>query len=235
MVQRIAMWSGPRNLSTALMYSFGARADCAVVDEPFYGAYLSLTGADHPMADAVKASMDCDPGAVAAALVGPCDRPVFYQKHMTHHMVEGVPRDWFGEVRHAFLIRHPARVLASYAAKRAAPTLEDIGFAQQWEIYQATGGVVVDASDIRAAPERILPLLCEALEIAWDPAMLRWPAGGRPEDGVWAAHWYGGVHRSTGFVPDDAELPELPKALAAVAAEAMPIYEALAAQRLRVN
>ncbi|MEO0391500.1 MAG: HAD family hydrolase [Pseudomonadota bacterium] len=233
MVQRIAMWSGPRNLSTALMYSFAARPDCTVVDEPFYGAYLALSGDDHPMRAETLASMQTDPEPVAASLVGPVGTPVFYQKHMTHHMVAGVPRDWFADVTHAFLIRHPARVLASYAKKRAAPTLHDIGFAQQWEIYQQVGGVVVDATDIRSAPDRILPKLCAALGIPWTDTMLHWPAGGRPEDGVWAKHWYGGVHRTTGFEPDRSDVPDLPKDLQRVLYDALPIYEALAADRLR--
>ena len=130
---RIAMWSGPRNLSTAMMYAFGARADCAVWDEPFYAAYLTETGLDHPMRDEVIAAGETDPQAVAARCSSsvPAGRPHFYQKHMTHHMVEGFPLDWMAEVTNVFLIRHPARVLASYVKKRETPTLEDIGIVQQ--------------------------------------------------------------------------------------------------------
>ena len=135
MTKRIAMWSGPRNLSTAMMYSFAARGDCRVVDEPFYAAYLAETGLDHPMRDAILASQPNDPKAVADTLTSPLSEPIFYQKHMTHHMLDGWPNEWMDEVQHIFLIRHPARVVASYARKREAPTLADIGFAQQARIF----------------------------------------------------------------------------------------------------
>ncbi|MEZ5716515.1 MAG: HAD family hydrolase [Paracoccaceae bacterium] len=236
---RIAMWSGPRNLSTAMMYAFGARPDCAVVDEPFYAAYLARTGLAHPMRDAILASQPTDPDEVEKALLGPVPggKPHFYQKHMTQHMIADMPRGWMAQVTNVFLIRHPARVVASFGAKYDNPTLADIGFLQQAELYdqvKAAGGapVVIDSSDIRRAPEVMLRRLCDAIGLDFDPAMLGWPAGGHPDDGVWAAHWYGSVHASTGFAPAEGPLPDLPPDRAALAAQALPSYERLAAVKL---
>ncbi len=230
----VAMWSGPRNLSTAMMYSFGARGDFEVVDEPFYGAYLSATGLHHPMREEIIASMEPDPARVAAMLSG---TQALYSKQMTQHMIDGFPRDWFGSVRHAFLIRHPARVVASYAAKRERPVLDDIGFRQQAEIFdevRAAGQtpVVVDSFDIRADPERTLRALCAGLDLDWTPAMLSWPRGGHSSDGVWAAHWYGAVHASTGFAAPEGDLPNVDPDLQPVVDAAMPYYEKLSAYKL---
>jgi hypothetical protein len=236
---RIAMWSGPRNLSTAMMYAFAARPDCAVVDEPFYAAYLAKTGLDHPMRDEILASQPHNPAQVEQALLGsiPAEKPHFYQKHMTQHMIPGMPRGWMVEVINVFLIRHPARVVASFAAKYENPTLTDIGFVQQAELFdevRARGGnpVVIDSSDIRRDPERVLKRLCTAIDLAWDPAMLSWPKGGHADDGVWAAHWYGSVHASTGFAPAEGPLPHLDGERAALADQAMAFYLKLAAEKL---
>ena len=236
---RIAMWSGPRNLSTAMMYSFGNREDFAVVDEPFYAAYLAATGLDHPMRDQILASQSQDAAAVAEFLTGsiPGEKPHFYQKHMTQHMIPEVPRDWMGEVTNVFLLRHPARVVASFSAKYDAPTLSDIGFSQQTELYEqivASGDVpvIIDSADIRRNPEDMLRKLCDRLDLAWDPAMLSWKKDGHPDDGVWAAHWYGAVHDSTGFAGPEGALPELDGALARLTEEAMPHYEKLYVHRL---
>ena len=131
MTIRIAMWSGPRNLSTAMMYAFAARGDCDASDEPFYAAYLALSGLDHPMRDQVLASQPTDPERVRLTGEGPGGAPIWYQKHMVHHMLPQMPRGWMSDCRHAFLLRHPARVIASYARKREAPTAEDLGFGLQ--------------------------------------------------------------------------------------------------------
>lgn len=236
---RIAMWSGPRNLSTAMMYAFAARPDCAVVDEPFYAAYLARTGLDHPMRAEILASQPQDPAEVEAALLGsiPAQKPHFYQKHMTQHMIPGIPRGWMSEVQNVFLIRHPARVVASFSAKYENPSIMDIGFLQQVELFdevRASGGapVVIDSSDIRRDPAVMLKRLCAAIGLAWDPAMLSWPAGGHPQDGVWAAHWYGSVHASTGFAPAEGPLPDLPPERAALADQAMESYLRLAEVKL---
>ncbi|MEQ8898276.1 MAG: HAD family hydrolase [Roseovarius sp.] len=228
---RIAMWSGPRNLSTAMMYSFGARADFSVIDEPFYSAYLTQTGLDHPMRDEILASQPCDPKDVIARLLGPIPdgKPHFYQKHMTQHMIEGVPRDWIEEVTNVILIRHPARVAASFSAKYDNPTLADMGFTQQLDLYeqlksQGRTPVVVDSAEIRRDPEGMLRQLCEVIGLSWDPEMLSWAKGGHPADGVWAQHWYGTVHRSTGFAPAEGNLPDLSEDQAVLAEAAMPYY-----------
>lgn len=236
---RIAMWSGPRNLSTAMMYSFGNRADCAVVDEPFYGAYLSMTGIDHPMRDAILASQPVDPNVVATSLVEaiPDGQPNYYQKHMTQHMINDVPRNWIADVVNVFLIRHPARVIASYAAKRENPSLDDIGFWQQFELFEHVTSlgqtpVVIDSADIRENPDLMLRKLCDAIGLSFDPDMLRWAKGGHPADGVWAEHWYGAVHGSTGFAKAEGPLPDVSDQLKAVFEQALPFYEKMAAQKL---
>jgi Sulfotransferase domain len=237
---RIAMWSGPRNLSTAMMYAFAARGDCAVWDEPFYAAYLKATGLDHPMRDDIIAANETDPARVAAACVGriPLEQSLFYQKHMTLHMVPGFPRDWMRTCQNVFLIRHPARVVASYAAKREGPTLADIGFVQQAELFDQVAGwlgrapLVIDSADIRANPREMLENLCAALGIPFIDRMLSWPAGPKPYDGVWAPHWYGAVHRSTGFDTAEAPLPDLPPEYQQLADQALPYYDRLHALRL---
>jgi len=236
---RIAMWSGPRNLSTAMMYAFGARADCAVVDEPFYAAYLAKTGLDHPMRAEILAAQSQDPKQVADDLLRPIPggKPHFYQKHMTQHMIDGVPRDWMADVVNVFLIRHPARVVASFNAKYDHPTLTDIGFVQQAALYdhtRALGGtpVVINSADIRRDPAKMLERLCSAIGLDWTSKMLHWPAGGHADDGVWASHWYGAVHGSTGFAPAEGALPDLTPEQARLADSAMPSYEKLTAQKL---
>ncbi|WMS45119.1 hypothetical protein RDV64_19335 [Acuticoccus sp. MNP-M23] len=237
---RIAMWSGPRNLSTAMMRSFGARADCAVWDEPFYAPYLKATGLDHPMRDEVLAAHETDPAAVARACAGPAPggEPLFYQKHMTHHMVDGLDLAWVDAVRSAFLIRDPALVAASYEVKREKPTLSDLGVERQAELFDRAADrlghapPVVDSARITAAPEDALTALCNALEIPFDPAMLSWPAGRRPEDGVWAAHWYGAVENSTGFAPARTAEPLMTDHAKRLAERARPYYERLAKHAL---
>ena len=237
---KISMWSGPRNLSTALMYSFAARPDCAATDEPFYAAYLHATGIDHPMRDAVIASQPTDPATVAAFCTGPNPdgKPLWYQKHMTMHMVPAFDRGFLRQLTNAFLIRHPARVIASYAKKREAPTLQDIGFVQQAQLYDqvadltGTAPPVISAEAIRANPRAALTGLCAALGIPFHEAMLHWPAGPKPQDGVWAPHWYNAVHRSTGFEEPEGPLPDLPPDYQRLADQALPHYDRLAALAL---
>lgn len=229
---KIAMWSGPRNLSTAMMYSFGARSDFTVMDEPFYAAYLAQSGVDHPMREEILVAQATDPDQVATLCRAPVPTPHLYMKHMPHHMLEGLPLDWAQECVNVHLIRHPARVIASYAAKREAPTLEDIGFVQQHALYEKLGGIVIDSTDIRARPEHMLRVLCDAIDLPFDPAMLSWPAGPRAEDGIWAAHWYGAVHQSTGFAGAEGEMPQLEQDLNNLMQEASPYYHVLERQKL---
>ena len=236
----IAMWSGPRNLSTALMYAFAARGDCTVWDEPFYAAYLAATGIDHPMRDAVIAAGETDPAKVAQTCLGPVpqERPLWYQKHMTLHMIPGFDRGFIRGLTNVFLIRHPARVVASYTAKRENPSLMDIGFVQQSQLFDQVADwagqapIVVDSADIRAQPAETLARLCQALGIAFTPAMLNWPPGPKPFDGVWAPHWYNAVHKSSGFDEPEGPLPALTPAGQALVDQAMPHYDRLAARKI---
>ncbi|MGE3830010.1 MAG: hypothetical protein AB7F76_03355 [Parvibaculaceae bacterium] len=237
----IAMWSGPRNISTAMMYSFGNRADCHAWDEPFYSFSLKHHGNDHPMRDAIIAAGDCDfDRLVTRCLESPPDgKPVFYQKHMTHHMLAGYDRQWIGRLTNAFLIRSPERVLASYARKWSDVSLRAIGFAEQAEIFDIVADrlgkapPVIDAEDVLADPQAILKPLCAALGIGFDPAMLAWPKGPKPFDGVWAPHWYNAVWSSTGFTrPEKTPDAFLPPVLARIADQAHPYYERLRAHRI---
>ena len=239
----IAMWSGPRNLSTAMMRSFSSRADCKAVDEPFYAAYLAATGLQHPMRDAVIASQPTDPAEVVAQCLRAPEEPdrIFYQKHMTHHMIDGFDTGWMARVINVFLIRSPERVLASYAAKAERVTAADIGFTRQRELFDevhaATGDApaVIDAADIRQNPAAMLEKLCAAIGIPFDTAMLSWPQGPHEADGVWAAHWYDSVWRSTGFAPPETGEPSpLPQALEVIADEVRPDYEHLRRFALQV-
>ena len=228
---RIAMWSGPRNLSTAMMYSFANRADFTVMDEPFYAAFLQATGDDHPMRDEILAAHEADPQRVGG-LCAQSGRPHMYMKHMPHHMLDGFPMDWAKDCVNVHLIRHPARVIASYIAKREAPSFADIGFGQQTELFEKIGGLVIDSADIRADPEGMLRRLCKIIDLPFDPAMLKWTSGARPEDGVWASHWYGAVHNSTGFAGPEGPLPVLEDDAKALLEEALPHYYTLHDQRI---
>ncbi len=232
----IAMWSGPRNLSTALMYSFAARGDCAVWDEPFYAAYLAATGIEHPMRDEVIGAGEVDAALVAGRCLGPVPegKPIFYQKHMTMHMIPEFDLGFMRGLTNVFLIRHPARVIASYAKKREAPTLLDIGFVQQARLFDQVAGwrghapMVIDSADIRLNPRASLTNICAALGITFTESMLSWPVGAKLYDGVWAPHWYNAVHASTGFDIAEGDLPDLPDAYRPLLEAALPYYDQLA-------
>ena len=237
---RIAMWSGPRNLSTAMMYAFSSRSDCAVIDEPFYAAYLHASGEIHPMQDAILASQPLRYDQVISQCLSPApqNKPVFYQKQMTHHMLPDTPLDWLQDLTNVFLIRHPARVIASYQQKREDPALNDIGFAQQAVIYDAVLAmgqqpVVIDSDDILNDPAGMLTRLCESVGIPFEEGMLRWQPGGNPADGVWAPHWYGSVWKSDGLhASSPSPLPRLSPTLDSVCQEALPLYEKMARHKL---
>lgn len=240
MTLRIAMWSGPRNISTAMMRAWENRPDTAVVDEPFYACYLEATGLNHPGREEVIASQPTDWRAVVAALTGqvPDRKAIHYQKHMTHHMLPGIGRDWLQHVDNCFLIRAPAEVVASYAETRNAPTFEDLGFLQQGELFDQVADrlghapPVIDASDVLRNPAGMMAALCAALGVDFDARMLSWPPGRRRTDGVWAKHWYASVERSTGFNPLRAGSKPVPRPLEPLVQAALPIYERLAAHRL---
>ncbi len=239
---RIAMWSGPRNISTTMMRAFENRADTSVTDEPFYAAYLKATGLEHPMREAILAAQSQDWDGIAAAMTGPVpgDRPVWYQKHMTHHMRPEAGRSWMERVANAFLIRAPEAVLASYVAKREAVTLEEIGLPEQVALFErladrtGTAPAVLDAHDVLRDPKGHLTALCGRCGIPFDPAMLAWPPGRRASDGVWAPAWYDKVEQSTGFGPARPEITfdALDDRLKPIAEAGRPLYERLAAFRL---
>jgi len=231
------MWSGPRTISTALMRSWENRRDTIVVDEPLYAFYLVATGLDHPGREEVIASQPADWRTVFRALTEdplPPGISVYYQKHMTHHLLPAVDRAALAPLRHAFLIRDPRRLLASYARVRSAPTLDDLGLRQQVQIFEDFGGPVIESADLLAAPEAALRALCAALGVPFSAAMLSWPPGPRDSDGVWAPYWYDNVIRSTGFVPvaASAEPPALPPPLGALAEQCMPYYDRLVSYKL---
>lgn len=224
---KIAMWSGPRNLSTAMMYSFGNRADFDAIDEPYYAAYLAHSEVDHPVKSEVIKHHEANPVKVAD-LFQPAPGKHLYMKHMPHHMLSGFPLDWAQDCVNIHLLRHPARVIASYAAVREDLTPLDIGFAQQLSIFEQLGGLVIDSADIRDNPHRALERLCSEIGLAFDPAMLSWPAGPRAYDGVWAKHWYGNVHKSTKFAGPEKALPPVALRYQEIFDAVLPAYEALA-------
>ena len=240
MTIRIAMWSGPRNISTAMMRSFGSRADCFVSDEPYYGAYLRDTGYAHPMADEIVPAMDCDWASITRTLSGePVNgSAIWYQKHMPSEMVGPVDISHLNSHRHAFLIRDPKRMIASYAKKMEVVTFEDMGLERLHLYFRMEADrlghapPIVEGADILDSPQPMLEKLCATLDIPWDSAMLQWEPGRRDTDGVWAPHWYGRVEASTGFEGNDRGDVDLPDDYRALYERCRPHYEALRAHRL---
>lgn len=238
---RIAMWSGPRNISTTLMRSWESRGDTFVTDEPFYAHYLATTGRNHPGKEEVMASQERDWRRVAKWLTGPTDngRPIWYQKHMAQHLLPEMEADWTSHLVNCFLIREPAEVLLSYTAKREKVSLDQIGCRQQVELFELervrTGEVppVLDSRDVLENPKKMLSLFCESVGVAFTDRMLSWPAGRRETDGVWGKHWYGRVEKSTGFLPPREKQGELPEALRPLCKEATEYYKLLSANRLK--
>lgn len=240
---RVAMWSGPRNISTAMMRAWENRGDCAVSDEPLYAAYLAATGLDHPGREEIIADGDIDFERVAQALsTGPAPggRPVWYQKHMTHHLLPGHHTGWVRGLANVFLIRDPAEVVESYLKSRATVVPEDIGLLQQAALFDEVAEhlgqapPVIDADDFLRAPALYLRALCERLGIGFTERMLAWPAGRRDSDGIWAPYWYDAVWQSTGFEPWRARSPRLSNDAQRVADACRPAYDRLRAQRLVV-
>lgn len=237
---RIAMWSGPRNISTAMMRAWESRPDTTVTDEPLYAHFLLTTGADHPARDEVLAHHDSDAKRITRHLTGPApgDAPIWYQKHMAHHLTPDIDRAWILNLTNAFLIRNPAEMITSYIKVGPTPTPLDLGLPQQAELFETlrrhtgTTPPVIDAADVLTNPGRTLARLCEALNVPFDDHMLSWPPGPRKTDGVWAKHWYSAVEKSTGFAPYTPKSEPVPDHLRPVLEECEPIYHALHAARL---
>ena len=236
------MWSGPRNISTAMMRAWENRGDCVVSDEPLYAAYLAATGLDHPGCAQIIAAGDTDMQHVTRTLLGPIPGglPIWYQKHMSHHLLPGSDREWIHALDNVFLIRDPAEVVASYLKSRAAVQPEDIGLLQQGqlfnELFERTGKtpLVIDAADFLQSPEAYLRAICAQFGIGFRESMLHWPAGPRESDGIWAPHWYDAVWKSTGFEPWRAREVHLDDEVAWVEEACRPTYERLRGHRLRI-
>ncbi len=242
MAQIICMWSGPRNLSTAMMRSFGSRKDCAVIDEPFFAPFLQVSGKDHPGREETLSTHETDPQKVRdLCLSEPKGGEAYhFQKHMPHHMLAGFPMDWAKNALHFFLLREPARVINSYAKGREAFEVEDLGFAPQRRLYALLSDMtgqdipVVDSYDILADPQSILSKLCDRLGMPFDEAMLSWSPGARPEDGAWAPYWYKSVESSTGFGSPPNNEVNLPEDLKAAEQACLADYAGLHERRIRV-
>ena len=240
---RIAMWSGPRNISTAMMRAWENREDTSVIDEPFYAHYLLATGVAHPGRDAVIAAQNNDATDVAEMLTGPIPhgRAIWYQKHMTQHMLADMPLDWLEHVTNCFLIREPAAVVASFTIQRPDAAAWELGFAQQARLFDhvcdqlGAAPPVIDASDVLKNPAGSLGALCARLEIAFSPRMLQWPPGPRASDGVWAPHWYAAVERSTGFAPYQPCKTKLTAFQRGLVQECQAHYDRLALHRIVVD
>jgi len=238
---RIAMWSGPRNISTAMMRAWGNRDDTVVIDEPFYAYYLKVTGVQHPGANEVIATGESDWRKIVTHLTGPIagGKRILFQKQMTHHLLPEIDREWLDAVTNCFLIRDPREVINSYIKKREDPALEDLGFVQQAEIFdfvQRTRNAVppiVDAKDVLQNPEGTLRLLCDAAGVEFREAMLSWPPGLRETDGIWARHWYGEVAETTSFQPYHPTAGEIPLRLEDIYQQCRECYERLHEYRLR--
>ena len=235
---RICLWSGPRNVSTALLYSFGQRADTRALDEPLYGHYLRVSGAEHPGRDEILPQMEQNgERVVRQTLLGPCDRPVLFVKSMAHHLVE-MDRGFLSQLHNVLLIRDPEQMLPSLANQIPEPMLFDTGLAMQTELLDQLLALgqeppILDSRLLQNHPEAVLPQLCAAVGIEWDPGMLAWPAGPRPFDGCWAPWWYRNVHRSTGFSAYQAKSDPFPARLQPLLEECRPHYERLLARALR--
>lgn len=238
---RIAVWSGPRSLSTAMMRAWGSRPDTVVVDEPFYAYYLHATGKVHPMRAEVLASQPTAWQEVVARLGRRAGAGIQMEKHMAHHLLPEVDRSWLDDVRNVLLVRDPVEVLSSYADRHEEVTLDDLGLPQQVALFEEltarTGAPppVLDVADLQAHPRAALTALCAAVAVPFDERMLRWEPGPRATDGVWAPHWYEAVLRSTGFATPTGTRRRLPPALAALAEEAAPLFARLRAHRLPVE
>jgi hypothetical protein len=238
---RIAMWSGPRNISTAMMRSWGNRPDTAVVDEPLYAYYLERTGKKHPRAAEIIAQGETDWRKVAAQLTEervPGDKAIFFQKQMTHHLLPEIDGAWITNLTNCFLIRDPREVILSYIKKSSGPGLDDLGFTQQCEIFELVRKrsrsvpAVVDAKEVLENPERTLRLLCDAIGVPFDKSMLSWPPGLRGTDGIWAKHWYDAVAKSTSFEAYKPREGNIPDSLREVYEQCLQCYEQLHEHRL---
>lgn len=238
---RINCWSGPRNVSTALMRSFGSRADTQVVDEPLYGHFLATTSASHPGRDVLVRQLTTDAQRVIdEVILGPCDRPILFCKQMAHHLTPDIDLSFLERCENVLLIRHPADVVASLSKTLPDPSLRDVGIARQLQLLHELHDmhqepVVLDARELLLDPEHVLEELCHRLGIPWDPAMLRWEPGPRSEDGPWAPYWYESVVRSTGFEPYRPRREGVAERFSDLVVQCLPAYDELLALAIRAR
>jgi len=234
------MWSGPRNISTAMMRAWENRSDCCVIDEPFYAYFLKHTGIDHPMADQIIEKHESSLDKVIERVSTPATSDVFYQKHISTHMLDHIPLDWLAKVSNLFLIRDPRYMVASYTAKRNSATAADLGYTQLETLFDTAVALpnqtplVIDSRRFLEQPEAHLRYICSHLNIEFEPNMLSWPAGDRSTDGVWHEHWYDSVKSSTGFGPPRTTLPKLSNDQQALADQCMPHFEAMNRHALKL-
>ncbi|MDE2140080.1 MAG: HAD family hydrolase [Gammaproteobacteria bacterium] len=238
---RIAMWSGPRNISTAMMRAWENRGDTAVTDEPLYAHYLLETGVPHPGREEVLAAQSSDWREITRMLTGPVPqgKPIWYQKHMTQHVLAGMPLAWLDGLHNCFLIRAPEAVVASFTQNRPDAALWELGYEQQARLFDYVAErrgtpPVLDAEDVLRDPEGMLHALCARLDVEFSARMLHWPAGPRASDGVWAKHWYAAVERSTGFEPYRPRATHLTAFQARLSGECQPFYARLRQHRLTI-
>ena len=230
----INLISGPRNLSTAIMYSFAQRKDTIAVDEPFYANYLLRFNVDHPGREEITANMEGDLEKILIKLKELSEREeksICFIKNMAHHLMD-MPVDFLRSWNNLFLIRNPQQILLSYAKVIEKPTMQDIGLARQYELWNwlkenGLNPLVLDSGELLKNPENVLNKLCQQLKIRFEPAMLRWKAGAKPEDGIWARYWYKNVHNSTGFQKQKTYDEFLPEYLEPLYKEAMIYYDLL--------
>ncbi len=235
----IHLISGPRNLSTALMYSFAQRSDTTVIDEPFYAHYLLSTGIEHPGREETLASMSADHKSIQDSFFTFGDSPLLFLKDMAHHLID-MDLSFLDRVTNLFLIRNPHQLIASFAQVIHQPTMQDIGLEHEWELFKqivqhdGRPPVILDSGDLLAEPELMLEKLCQTLDIPPDRAMESWEAGPRPEDGTWAKYWYKGVHESTGFARRPSSTRPLPKQCQELYEEALPYYQKLSEFAIKI-
>lgn len=233
MTVRVNSWSGPRNISTALMRSFSNRSDTRALDEPLYGPYLATTGAPHPGRDELIEELETNARMIIdEVILGPCDRPVLFMKQMVHHLTPDLDLGFLDHCVNVLLIRDPAEVISSLVNQLPEPTMRDVGLERQVHLFRdlqdrGQEPPVIDARQLLSNPEHVLAVLCERIGLPWDRSMLSWPAGPRPEDGPWARYWYEKVERSTGFAPYRPRSTEVPPSCRQLLAECRTLYEEL--------
>jgi len=236
----IHLISSPRNVSTALMYSFAQRRDTKVIDEPFYGYYLNRFDVDHPAKKDIITHMECDFEKIVAQITAlQSAHTHVFVKNMAHHLIDA-RLQFLSEYHNILFIRHPSAIISSFAKVISSPTLQDIGVQQQVFLFDAlthickTAPIVVDSADLIMNPEALLTKLCEKIGIPFSSTMLHWNKGGIPEDGVWAQHWYANVHNSTGFLPKKSSDEAFPEHCKPLLEEALPYYQILQQHSLKM-